>query len=398
MRKKPPHAYFLIIFSLLALMSLPKDSSESLRGSTVAFFAPAWQHLIAFKGFFSNSAKNDGNSESSINVEENQRLRLENTLLQNEVLHLKEIMQHELKLISQLSPIKENNIPKEIVLFLKKRHRLELQKLLRLQLEAVPAQVIFRSAGSWNSSLWINVGKETNASLGRNVIAKNSPVIVGTAVVGVVDYVGKNQARVRLITDSGLTPSVRALRGGGYHRELIIEKIDSLIQSIEKNKGAFAASQEKEEFLVALTKAKERLPHGEKAYRLAKGELHGASKPLWRAQGHLLKGVGFNYDFADNEGPARDLRSGKPLDPHSKASTMPILKAHDLLVTTGMDGVFPPGLLVAEVKALHFLKEGDYTYELDAVPIFDNLDDLSLVFVIPPIGYDPDEQPPPIGW
>ena len=44
---------------------------------------------------------------------------------------------------------------------------------------------------------------------------------------------------------------------------------------------------------------------------LAKGELYGSSKPLWRTQRHQLKGTGFNYDFADGEGPARDLQTGK---------------------------------------------------------------------------------------
>ena len=45
------------------------------------------------------------------------------------------------------------------------------------------------------------------------VIGKNSPVVVDGSLVGVVEYVGKRSSRVRLITDSGLISSVRALRG-----------------------------------------------------------------------------------------------------------------------------------------------------------------------------------------
>lgn len=50
--------------------------------------------------------------------------------------------------------------------------------------------------------------------------------------------------------------------------------------------------------------------------------------------------------------------------------------------------------MVAEVTKVHPLKEGDYFYELEALPVAGNFDDLSLVFVIPPVSYDPDEQPP----
>lgn len=397
MRKKPPHAYFIILFALLALMSLPKDTSESLRGTSVAIFAPTWQRLIGFKSFFNNMSLSRNDSDSGISTEELQHLRLENTLLRNEISHLKDVMQQEISLVSQLSSSQESLVSKKTVGSLKKRHRLELQKLLQLQLEAVPAKVIFRSASSWNSSLWINVGKSTNESLGRVVIAKNSPVVVGNSVVGVIDFVGNQQSRVRLITDSGLSPSVRALRGSPQH-QLQNDKVQALLQMIESTRELLPTSNDNQDLISALTKAKERLAASDHSWLLAKGELHGASKPLWRTNGQLLKGIGFNYDFPDNEGPARDLRSGKPTESNSKVPSMPILKTHDLLVTTGMDGVFPPGLLVAQVKTVHLLKEGDYTYELDAVPILGNLNDLSLVFVIPPVGYDANEQPPPLGW
>lgn len=395
MRKKPPHAYLIIFFSLLTLMSLPKDSSESLRGSTVALFAPAWHHLMALKDFFSFSSHHSNDKQPNVNAEEIQRLRLENTMLHHEIAHLKSAIQQELNLISQLAAQKD--LSKKTAAFIKNRHRLELQKLLQHQLEAIPAKVIFRSASSWNSSLWINVGTTTNESLKRDVITKNSPVVVGNAVVGVVDYVGKQQSRVRLITDSGLTPSVRALRGNPQ-QQLLRDKIHSLVQMMENTKMALETHQDYDLLIVSLTNVIQELSSDDDTWHLAKGELHGASKPLWRKNGQLLKGIGFNYDFPDNEGPARDLRSGKPLDPHNGEPALPILKAHDLLVTTGMDGVFPPGLLVAEVTNLKYLKEGDYTYELEAVPAVGNLDDLSLVFVTPSIGYDPNEQPPPLGW
>ena len=165
------------------------------------------------------------------------------------------------------------------------------------------------------SSLWVNVGEEDNRVLGRGVIAKNSPVVSGGALVGVVDYVGKRQSRVRLITDSGLSPSVCAMRGGGNH--------------------------------------------------LAKGELHGSSAPLWRSRSLQLKGIGFHFDSGDQQGGS--------------------LQEGDLLVTTGLDGVFPPDLLVGRVVKVSATRPGGYAFDIEALAAATNLNDLQTLFVLPPL-------------
>ncbi|QLH37587.1 MAG: hypothetical protein HWD61_09565 [Parachlamydiaceae bacterium] len=92
----------------------------------------------------------------------------------------------------------------------------------------MPARIIFRSPNTWNSSFWINVGKEANRDLSQPILAKNSPVLVGDSVVGVVDYVGSYQSRVRLITDSGLVPSVRVARGD-EQTKAIAENVSDLL-------------------------------------------------------------------------------------------------------------------------------------------------------------------------
>lgn len=396
MRRKTPKAYFLIFFSLLALMSIPKDSTVKLQGTTVAMLAPAWHHLLAFKSFFSGNETGQQN-QSSASQEEKEKLRLENTLLREEILYLKDVMQQELRLINQINTALKDEETGLSTKTLKARHRLELKRLLQVNLEAVPARVIFRSADSWNSSFWVNVGSATNEALGNTTVAKNSPVLLGTSVIGVLDYVGKNQSRVRLITDSGLSPSIRAVRGG-IQSKVLDEKLNTLVQILKQTPHAMETPEQQQQLIDQLETASKHLANDEKTHVLAKGELSGSSKPLWRTQRHQLKGTGFNYDFADGEGPARDLRTGNlsSLDPAESA--LPIVKAGDLLVTTGMDGVFPAGLMVAEVTKVHPLKEGDYFYELEALPIAGNFDDLSLVFVIPPVSYDPDEQPPAFGW
>lgn len=276
-------SYFLIVLALLAVLSVSRIYSDKIRETVMAL---------------------TGNSEPSPpDQEEFQRLQLENQLLKNELTTLREHFGNDLGYI------------------------------FYMDFDLIPAKVIFRSPAAWDSTLWINVGKATNAQLGREVVLHNSPVVVGKSVVGIVDYVGEKQSRVRLITDSGLTPSVRAVR-----------------------------------------------KQGPITHKLAKGELHGRSRPLWRSHEHLLRGVGFNYDFADEEGPARDLRS-------------PILKNGDLLVTTGLDGVFPPGLQVAHVTKIFPLKEGDYYYELEAHPTAGDLDEFSYMFVLKPLGYESEDRP-----
>ena len=396
MRRKTPKAYFLIFFALLALMSIPRESTVKLQGTTVAMLAPAWHHLLAFKSFFSKNNTEQQN-QSAASHEEQEKLRLENTLLREEILYLKDVMQQELRLINQINTALMDEETGLSTKTLKARHRLELKRLLQVNLEAVPARVIFRSADSWNSSFWVNVGSATNDALGNTTVAKNSPVLLGTSVIGVLDFVGKNQSRVRLITDSGLSPSIRAVRGG-IQSKVLDEKINSLVQILKQTPHAMETPEQQQQLISQLESASKHLSNDKKTHFLAKGELSGSSKPLWRTQRHQLKGTGFNYDFADGEGPARDLRTGNfsSLDPVE--SSLPIVKTGDLLVTTGMDGVFPAGLMVAEVTKVHPLKEGDYFYELDALPIAGNFDDLSLVFVIPPVSYDPDEQPPAFGW
>lgn len=178
------------------------------------------------------------------------------------------------------------------------------------------AQVIFRSHAAWQSYLWVDIGSEdVPFSL------KNAPVVRGDVIVGVIDDIKPRESRVRLLSDPALNPSVRVLRKGQY---------------------------------------------------LAKGELNGRIKPQYRRTGLQLLGTGFNYDFPDKEGPARDLRDD-------------IVQPGDILVTTGFDGVFPKGLKVAKVTKIYPLKEGDFYYDLEAESLAGSLNNLERLHVIPPI-------------
>ena len=376
---KSPKPFLVLFAAILILMSLPKQTSEKMRGMTIATFAPVWESLAYLQNkvsslFWSDEKKNN----KSLQI---QKLELANQHLNGQITRLEKLLLQEQVLNRQISQLKASQSLKN----LQKRHKKQLQYCLSLQLQAAPAEVIFRSPSSWNSSLWINVGKDHNDKLGSVIIAKNSPVVVGTSVIGVIDYVGQRQSRVKLITDSGLSPSVRALRGD-LQKKIQEDNLEAVIDQIAISE----TSPEESEEITKLQNHLRRRSLKEGSWLLAKGELHGNSQPLWRSLGNHLKGVGFNYDFSDEEGPARDLRSGV-----GEGSAVPILKKNDILVTTGMDGVFPPGLNVAQVTHVSLLREGDYYYELEARPTAGNLQEITSVFVMPPLGYDESDQPSP---
>jgi len=224
---------------------------------------------------------------------------------------------------------------------------------------------------SWNSCLWINVGEADNHRAQREVVCQNSPVVIGYSLIGVIDYVGRRQSRVRLISDTGVNPSIRALRGGGQQLE-IARHLDALIVGLS---GQEDWANQNRGLLTQLKTLRSQWKAPNRSWYLAKGELIGAGKSTWRKEGLVLKGSGFNYDYPDEEGPAQDLRNA-------------ILKTNDLLVTTGMDGIFPKGLLVGRVIAIQPLKEGDYYYDLEAEPTAGDFDQIGWVSVLPPISGD----------
>ncbi|MGK5594446.1 MAG: rod shape-determining protein MreC [Parachlamydiaceae bacterium] len=317
---------FLLIVFVSFCFFLPGPFAHKLRTSTMAGLASVLNKALKVK----NRLLFIENKDHFLN-EEVERLKLENQLLQGEVVRLKDLLEQELALLSEgfneAYFTEPEGLQQEYA-----KHQKRMLGLFQLQLSSLPCRVIFRSVNSWNQVFWVNVGEEDNRGLDKKIIVKNSPVVFGDAVVGLIDYVGKQQSRVRLITDPELTSSVRVKREGQL---------------------------------------------------LAKGELSGQSLLLCRSRKPVLVGSGFNYDFPDDEGPARDLRTGEPVI--GKGQSIPIVQVNDLLVTTGMDGVFPPGLKVATISYITPLKEGDYYYDLEAKPIISHFDELSLVFVLPPL-------------
>ena len=389
MNRKSLKPYVLLLVGLFLLTSTPRRMTEQMRGFTAAGLAPIWEFLTSMKQMW------QGNEASKKAEEELQGTRLENRLLKEEMQHVKELMVQELQNMRMLRVMSRKEVSESHLQGHMQKHRELMKQNLALNLQATSARVIYRSPSSWSSSLWINKGELHNAAAGGKVIAKNSPVLYGTVVVGVIDYVGKEQSRVRLITDSGLVPSVRAARGG-RQRQLLAEQIAQLLDRLALHREVLIDVEVEASFKLEMERIRHQMNEEKESWYLAKGELHGSGRPFWRTLQGTLKGIGFNYDFADEEGPARDLRNGT-VQGSSGEEGIALLQVHDLLVTTGMDGVFPPGLDVAEVSAIRPLGEGDYYYQLEAQSLIEDFNDLSLLFIIPPVGYNSEDQPPVIG-
>lgn len=363
-------------------LSLSKTSSEKLRNESATLFTPLWERLFNIKTFVMNSFTSTKAIKNQNIKAEIQQLRIENQLLKLEMDEIHYLHQNHQKIKMQLESFKDiapeeiNSLELESDRFFKQN----LTQIARL-VKALPARVIFRSFDQWNSVVWINVGQKDNEKLNMTIVAKNSPVLIDDALVGVIDYVDTSHSRVRLISDPSLTPSVRAMRGGDYDN-IVISNIDYILQALSTQNSPLD-EQENQQLYTLLRQLKHSLQPYKKSWYLAKGELRGSILPLGYSP-PLLKGTGFNYDFDDDEGVSRDLRTGES-NAATKEPALPILKVNDVLITTGMDGIFPAGLKVAIVSKVNFLKEGDYFYELEARPIATQLEELTRVFVIPPL-------------
>lgn len=343
MRKKSslkPALLFLLL--ILSLLSIPAARSSAFKGSIMEGLAPFWSML---------QANTEPDAKSKDTSQKTEELKIEIRELRQEIKHLKAIL-------------KEEEIGKT-----------KVYSVSNPRQKAAAARIIFRPPLFWSSFVLIDKGDTFNEAAGRAVISKGSPVISQGALVGVVDWVGKKMSRVRLITDEGLQPSVRIVRGeerdsalNGLALRLILE-----LES-ETDETARSLSQQLKSYLKRHKKSEETL-------FLAKGVLQGRSQPLWRSSSLELKGFGFNYDFSDEEGPARDLLTGKTDNPQEEA--VPIIKAGDLLVTSGLDGIFPEGIPVAYVKQVDKLKEGDFYFSIRAIPYAPHINQLADVFVLP---------------
>lgn len=225
----------------------------------------------------------------------------------------------------------------------------------------IASRVIYRDPSHWGSSCWVNVGKEQK-------IQKNSPVLSGKVLVGLVDYVGEQQSRIRLITDVGMQPSVIAVRGGIQAR-LVKDQIHDLSKNLERLPDTYILEKDKYEKVDQLEEIYSSIQCNEENSLLLRGTLSGNGGPLWKDETLVLHGEGFC--FSDG----KSLRTG------------------DILITTGLDGVFPPGLYVAEITKVCPPREGACSYKIEAKSLASDLTNLSSVLILPVMEFNPNDRP-----
>ncbi len=160
---------------------------------------------------------------------------------------------------------------------------------------AIIAQVSFQTSSPWTHVLWIDKGSKTPDLPFQ--LQRNAPVLVGSTLVGLVDFVGNYSSRIRLISDPSIHPSVRVARGGYVPRQTVF-MAQGLHKMLQKN-PSIMPSEPLAHKLSALLEILIENTKQETTLRLAKGELQGCESPN---DPFLLKGIRFNYKYPDEKG------------------------------------------------------------------------------------------------
>lgn len=370
----------LVVLGLCILceLSLSEQTANRLRSSACGLAAPSWKFFFKSKEkigkwkefFFSKTKDSFHQLEQQLTL-----LQLENFSLKKKLEILTAEYQRQNSFITTLKNYEMSTQTQNI------KRQEELQRLLQLYSEAIVGHIIFREIQSWSSSFWVDIGDKINRHLGKTIVGKNSPVVVGNSVIGLVEYVDEHRSRIRLITDPSIILSVRSIRDQ-KDEMLPITQIHEIIQklySFREDNPFLAPSYDLLQHLL------EKIELHNNTLFLAKGELRGANSLRWGQRKPIFHGVGFNYDFEDEKGPARDLRTGQVEYFSKESRKISLIQKNDLIITTGMDGVFPSGLYVGKVLAVHPLQEGDFSYSIDVVSLIDNFENLSCVTILPPL-------------
>lgn len=166
------------------------------------------------------------------------------------------------------------------------------------------ATVIARDPADWASFIWIEAPTE---DLAQTWI--EAPVIVGDVAIGMVDFAHRRRCRVRLLTDAQLSLSVT-----------------TPANDVESSQPMW-------------------------------GQVRGLGGALWSSSGSLLLGEGYL------PGPPRfDDGDPKRFDNRNQRRFAP----QDLLVTSGLDGIFPPNLRVGIVDRVESNERSSTRYEFSA--------------------------------
>lgn len=323
-----------VLLALVIALSLPPFDVRRIRGAAALLATPLWSQIVALRS--------DLSPEDALK-ERVRQLELERTML---VQRLKEAA------AEATGPV---------------------------QAQGVKARVLAREPGAWNRFLWVDAGRETVGEEGP--LQKQSPVVFGDAVVGVVEYVGRKQSLVRLITDPQCSLAVQVAKEGPQGIQVASKRLQSLLRN---------STQIDDSLRRALQPLLMQLSHEHQNKVAWRGSLRGAGStgggPV------CLLGEFYpsesrrpaNKEFAPLEVEERELRPA----------------AGALLVTTGLDGIFPAGLKVGYIESL---PAGDEVPSgllgpaptFMALPAVESLDDVQWLTILAPRGFSGSDVPRP---
>jgi rod shape-determining protein MreC len=303
-------------------------------------------------------------------------LNLENQVLKSQVNYIQEWLGAQQKFEDFFSELKKLEKTEHLAVMShdaqKKRIKI-LEDFLTYFGRYAVAKIIFKEPFSSSSFAWINLGENYNLKCGSTVIQKNSPVVFGDILVGIVDEVFPHFSKIRLITDPHLVVSVKALRGKEQLKS-IQAKAEDLLDALELVQEI--KYEKKEELISLLVNLNKDLQQDGHDRYYARGEISGAEySPLLVFQ-NLLSGSGFML---------HDQKTKQVQTVGIKGFHEIAIKKGDLLVSTGMDGIIPNGLKVGFVTEVFPSNLGKAAYSIKAKSACDQLSELEYVQILPAV-------------
>lgn len=224
---------------------------------------------------------------------------------------------------------------------------------------ALRARVIARDPGSWTQAAWIDVGRNNTPE--GSPLQRNSPVVLGQTLIGMVEYVGRSQSLVRLLSDPHCCPSLEIV---GRERDGIADAASRLALLLSRAEGE--GNSQALQMLESLSRRR-----GEEI-----STVRGVLRGMDGQASHCLRGQLYLGEIA-----------------WKTQSTLP--SAGALIQTSGNDGIFPRGLRVAALHSIRPPRPGEVAREFLALPEADLEGDLYWVTVLAPRSTESKESPPP---
>lgn len=245
------------------------------------------------------------------------------------------------------------------------RRNHEFDEKLACYTRSIEAPIIRKSLTEYAAFIFIGKGRFDDPH--SNTLKVDSPVVYGNTLIGVVEEIEDRISKVRLLTDARMVVPSRAIRGGR-----------SLSHVQAKARGLYSLLDEDsplgEEILAFLRR------DGCDETVHAKGCIQGGGLPFLGRRVPYLQATNFSGFYRDEDSSSRDIY-GKEYT-LKKTPSLAILAKGDIIVTTGEEGVFPPGLAIGIVSSCPTTKDG-VTLDAHVAPLI-SLQEISGVTIISP--------------